>query len=219
MCLEYGINIEGTNAEVAIGQWECQIFSKGKLSASDDLWISRYFLYKLAEKYGYQIELHPKPLQTGEWNGSGLHTNFSNKKMRELGSETYYKAIFRAFETRMGEHIEEYGSDNHLRLTGKFETQSMDKFTWGVSDRGVSIRVPKIVGETWNGYLEDRRPSSHADPYRIVKVISDTLKLAEELSNAFNNMYKDVNIENISPEKYQMLSSDELLSEYKKDEE
>lgn len=218
MCLEYGINVEGTNVEVAIGQWEYQIFGKGKTSTSDDLWMSRYFLYKLAEKHGYQIELHPKPIQTGEWNGSGLHTNFSNKKMRELGSESYYKAIFRAFETRMKEHIDEYGSDNHLRLTGKFETQSIDKFTWGVSDRGASIRVPKIVGETWNGYLEDRRPSSNADPYRIIKVISDTLKLAEELNSTLNNMYKDVNVESVSPEKYQMMSSDELLSEYKKEE-
>jgi glutamine synthetase len=219
MCLEYGINVEGTNAEVAIGQWEYQIFAKGRLSASDDLWMSRYFLYKLAEKHGYQIELHPKPLQTGEWNGSGLHTNFSNKKMRELGSETYYKAIFRAFESRLKEHIDEYGSDNHLRLTGKFETQSIDKFTWGFSDRGASIRVPKIVAETWNGYLEDRRPSSHADPYRIVKVISDTLKLAEELSSTLNNMYKDVDVQNVQPEKYQMMSGEELLSEYKEDKE
>ena len=81
MCLECGIGIEGINAEVALGQWEYQIFAKGKLLAADDLWMSRYFLYKIAEKYGYQIELHPKPLVIGEWNGSGLHTNFSNKIM------------------------------------------------------------------------------------------------------------------------------------------
>jgi glutamine synthetase len=221
MCLEYNINVEGTNAEVALGQWEYQIFAKGKVSASDDLWMSRYFLYKIAEKHGYQIELHCKPIVTGEWNGSGLHTNFSNKKMREEGGEQYFNAIFRSFETRTEEHIQNYGSDNHLRLTGKFETQSIDKFSWGVSDRGASIRVPKSVGETWKGYLEDRRPASQADPYRIVKVISDTLKFADELHATLHAMYDnkiDANDEVII-KKFGALSGDELLEKYKKDEE
>ncbi len=38
MCLHYGIDITGTNAEVALGQWEYQVFSKGKLKGGDDLW-------------------------------------------------------------------------------------------------------------------------------------------------------------------------------------
>lgn len=218
ICLEYNINVEGTNAEVALGQWEYQIFAKGKVVASDDLWMSRYFLYKIAEKHGYQIELHCKPIVTGEWNGSGLHTNFSNKRMREEGSEEYFNSIFRTFDSRAKEHIDNYGSDNHLRLTGKFETQSIDTFSWGFSDRGASIRVPKIVGETWKGYLEDRRPASNADPYRIIKVISDSLNLANELNTTLHAMYADVKTETII-NKYGTLSGAELLEEYKKDEE
>ena len=182
-CLNLNINIEGTNAEVAIGQWEYQIFAKGKINSADDLWMSRYLLHKIGEKYSYSIDLHPKPLQTGEWNGSGLHVNFSNKKMREDGGEKYFQSIFKSFESRSKTHIDNYGSDNHLRLTGKFETQSIDKFSWGVSDRGASIRVPKSVGETWKGYLEDRRPSSNANPYKVIKVISDSIKHAETLKH------------------------------------
>ena len=217
LCLEYGIGIEGTNAEVALGQWEYQVFAKGKLKAADDLWMSRYFLYKIAEKYGYQIELHPKPLITGDWNGSGLHTNFSNKRMRETGGEKYFKSIFASFESRMNEHIENYGADNHLRLTGKHETQSINKFSWGVSDRGASIRVPKVVGETWKGYLEDRRPASNANPYSILNVICESLKLAEQLFETSQMMFDVINVTDLN-EKYGAMSNDELLSEYMTDE-
>lgn len=217
MCLDYGIDIEGTNAEVALGQWEYQIFAKGKLKSSDDLWMSRYFLFKLAEKYGLQIELHPKPITNGEWNGSGLHTNFSSKRMRETGGEDYFNSIFKVFESRLKTHIENYGSNNHLRLTGKFETQSIDKFTWGISDRGASIRIPKSVGLTWKGYLEDRRPGSNADPYKIINVISESLNLSEELNLTLHAMYEDVDTSKLSEKYNGIISNEELLKEYREE--
>ena len=219
MCLDYGIDITGVNAEVAVGQWEFQVFSKGKLSACDDLWMSRYFLNKLAEKNEYQIELHPKPLIYGEWNGSGLHTNFSNIKMRDDGNKEYFESIFKAFESRHELHINSYGSDNHLRLTGRYETQSIHKFSWGISDRGASIRVPQSTAKEWKGYLEDRRPSSHANPYEIVKVICDSLNMADELVLTLQNMYSNVSVKQIDEiaKKYKANLSDQLLSEYRED--
>ena len=216
MCLDHKIDITGTNAEVALGQWEYQVFSKGKLKGGDDLWMSRYFLYKISEKYGYHIELHPKPLIYGEWNGSGLHTNFSNDRMRNKGGQEYFLSIFNSFGSRHQEHIKAYGSNNHLRLTGDFETQSIDTFSWGVSDRGASIRVPQDTAKEWKGYVEDRRPGSNANPYKIIKEIVTSLNAAEQIYEVKHMMSKDINTEGLS-EKYGTISTDELLNEYRKE--
>ena len=117
LCLAAGINHEGINAEVAKGQWEFQIFAKGSAKAADDLWTARYLMMRLCEKYEVDMELHCKPIK-GDWNGSGMHTNFSTKYIRETGGKEYFEALMKAFEKNVAEHIAVYGPDNHLRLTG-----------------------------------------------------------------------------------------------------
>ena len=218
MCLNYGIDITGTNAEVALGQWEYQVFSKGKLKAGDDLWMSRYFLYKLSEEYGYAITIHPKPLQVGEWNGSGLHANFSNDYMRNVGGEEYFKSLFASFNARHAEHIKHYGSHNELRLTGNFETQSIDKFSWGVSDRGASIRVPQQTAKDWKGYVEDRRPGSNADPYKIIYQIVKSINNAETIGDIKHMMNFKVDIDKLDGKYEGFITNEELLKEYKNDD-
>jgi glutamine synthetase len=169
MCLEAGLNIEGINAEVAAGQWEYQIFAKGAADAGDQIWISRYLIERTAEKYGLDVEWHPKPLGKDlDWNGSGMHANFSNGVMRTCGDEKVFTAICEEFGKFIPEHIAVYGAYNDQRLTGKHETQSIHDYSYGVSDRGASIRIPVgTVEDGWKGRLEDRRPSSNADPYKV----------------------------------------------------
>jgi glutamine synthetase len=174
LCHAAGINHEGINAEVAKGQWEFQIFAKGSTKAADDLWVARYLMMRLCEEHEVDMELHCKPIR-GDWNGSGMHTNFSTKYLRETGGKEYFEGLMKAFEKNIGAHIAVYGPDNELRLTGHHETQAIDKFSYGLSDRGASIRMPvNFIRHGYKGYLEDRRPNSAADPYQIVHVIQQT---------------------------------------------
>jgi glutamine synthetase len=177
LCLAAGIDVEGVNAEVAKGQWEFQIFGKGSKRAADELWIARYLLMRLCESYAIDINWHPKPLgMEHDWNGSGMHTNFSTARMREVGGEEYFEALMAAFADAREEHIAVYGPDNHMRLTGLHETAAIDEFTYGVADRGASIRIPhSFVNNGCCGYLEDRRPNSLADPYKVAGRILTTI--------------------------------------------
>src|SRR5690606_7068398 len=137
------------------------IFAKVAKAAGDQVWVARDVMERTAEKYGVAINWHCKPLGNTDWNGSGMHSNFSNEQMRTAVSREAFEAFCSAFAPVVKEHIAVYGADNHLRLTGKHETQSIDKFSFGVSDRGASIRIPIATVENgWNGWLEDRRPNS-----------------------------------------------------------
>jgi len=144
-----------------------QIFAKGAKRAGDEIWLARYMLERTAEKYGVSVDLHPKPLGDTDWNGSGT--------MRDSGKEDVFTKICEEFGKNIQRHISVYGADNNQRLTGAHETQSIDQFSYGVSDRGASIRIPVgTIEDGWKGRLEDRRPASNADPYKVAAVIIKT---------------------------------------------
>ena len=164
-----------------LSQWEYQLGPMDAIDAADSLWISRYILQRVAESRGIGVNYDPKPVE-GDWNGSGAHINFSTDDMRNGDMSHMYTVCERLSEG----HAElmssgAYGVGNERRLTGKHETSSIEEFSYGVSDRSASIRIPPVtVKNDGAGYLEDRRPSANMDPYLAYAAILNTIKVEED---------------------------------------
>ena len=169
-CLYAGLSISGVNAEVMPGQWEYQVGPCTGIDSGDQLILSRYILNRVCEDFNVVVSIDPKPME-GDWNGAGCHTNYSTAAMRADGGYDVIMAAVQKLGPRHAEFIAAYGEGNERRLTGKHETASIDDFSYGVANRGASIRIPRTTEAKGKGYLEDRRPASNMDPYVVTSLI------------------------------------------------
>jgi glutamine synthetase len=177
-CLYSGISVSGINAEVMPGQWEYQVGPCTGIESGDQLWMSRYIMLRVCEDFGINVSFDPKPIP-GDWNGAGCHTNVSTLAMRENGGMKYIIEALEKLKLKHKEHIDVYGQGNDRRLTGKHETASINEYSYGVANRGCSIRIPRQTEAENKGYFEDRRPASNMDPYMVTSRIMKTIILNE----------------------------------------
>lgn len=165
-CLYAGVQIYGSNAEVAPGQWEFQVGTCRGIDIGDHLWMARFLLQRCGEMFGIDVDFSAKPIK-GDWNGSGCHTNYSTKQTMEDGGLKVVLEQVKKLDANHKTSISLYGKGNHERLTGFHETSSMEKFSFGVANRGASVRIPRTTEKDNKGYYEDRRPAGDMDPYVV----------------------------------------------------
>jgi glutamine synthetase len=169
-CICAGVKIVGINAEVAPSQWEFQILGEG-IESADHLWMARYLLDKICEKYNCYVKYHPKPLVG--YNGSGCHVNISTRKMREKDGIGYIMEAINKIRINHSQLIEISGENNNMRLTGTNETSDYNKFSYGIGSRDTSIRIPFETVNNKSGYFEHRIYGANIDPYLVISKIAE----------------------------------------------
>ena len=169
--LNSGLYLSSIKAGRSQGNWKINVGPVYGIEACHQLWLLRYLITIISEEFKFKVLFNVKTIPDISTNNY-LHTNFSNKIMREKfddeeAQNKVYSYILKYVNKLGKKHkktIENYGWDNELinEEYGNFKCIEGNRG----GGRGV-VRIPWHVCKNKYGYFEDRRPLSYCDPYVV----------------------------------------------------
>ena len=152
----FGINVEATHHEVALGQHEIDFRYGDALKTADSAVTLKFTLKAIAQKYDLHATFMPKPLSG--INGSGMHVHQSLFDLKRKCNVFYdekdrYKLSQTAYYFIAGQlaHIKAMSAilspivNSYKRLVPGFEAPVY--ISWARMNRSALIRVPRIFAE------------------------------------------------------------------------
>ncbi|PTY38502.1 hypothetical protein BGP77_12410 [Saccharospirillum sp. MSK14-1] len=171
-CLEAGLLFYGMNSESTHNNWRFQMGPRGvagdvcdALKTSDDLWMARFLLARLAEQAGLDVHYH------FEQGYAHLHTSFSTRYTRD--PRCGLNAI-QAVSYLLDNSSQRQPHSYHCQPDIGWH------FSAGITQRTAAVRIPPSVVQQGCGYLVDHRPCADADPYELANYLVG-LMLADDL--------------------------------------
>ena len=173
-CLDAGIAISGTNAEVMIGQWEFQIGPLGPVEVVRSALAGA--VAALPHRRGLRHLGAPRSRSRSRATGTVPGRTPTSPRRRCARTTTPIIAACEALgKAARRAHRATTAPGSSDRLTGLHETAPWTEYSYGVSDRGASVRIPWQMAKEGKGYIEDRRPNANMDPYVVTRLITDTV--------------------------------------------
>jgi glutamine synthetase len=178
---KFGIDVEASHHEVAVGQHEIDFKYDEALKTADNAITFRFVLKAIAAKYGLHATFMPKPIQG--INGSGMHVHQSLFRL-DNGENAFYdpahpynlSTVALSYIAGQLQHIKAMSAilsptvNSYKRLTPGYEAPVY--ISWAKNNRSALIRIPRFAkGNTKATRAELRSPDPACNIYLTFAVM------------------------------------------------
>ena len=176
----FGIRVETSHHEVALGQHEIDFQYSDALTTADNAVTFRYALKAVAQQHGLYATFMPKPIFG--INGSGMHVHQSlftlegKNAFHDSNDKMGLSKIARQYIAGQLAHAREFCSvtsplvNSYKRLVPGYEAPVY--ISWGSRNRSALVRIPRInPAKPQATRIELRCPDPSANPYLAFAVM------------------------------------------------